>query len=195
MILLSLMGFILIFGSERASAQPSTCAGDANDDSTTNVQDVISTINEILGIAPAPGNPDCNIDENVNVQDVICDINIILGISSIPVECPSFAEDIQPIFTNSCATVGCHSGPMPSFGLNLEEGQALENIFNVPSGERMGQDLVEPGDPDNSYLFQKISGNPEFGHAGPPTNPNLFIDSPELLQLIEDWIQRGAPDN
>ncbi len=53
---------------------------DSNGDGTTNVQDVITAINEILVILPAPGNPDCNLDGFLDVSDIISITNVILGL-------------------------------------------------------------------------------------------------------------------
>jgi len=52
--------------------------GDANGDGQINILDVTVILNDILEIAPAPGNGDCNEDGNVNILDVTCVLNIIL---------------------------------------------------------------------------------------------------------------------
>ena len=80
------IGLIFVFPLRNTLAQ---APGDANDDGMINVQDVIVTINQILGIAAAPGDPDCNMDTMVNIQDVICIINIILGIAPTPTPTPT----------------------------------------------------------------------------------------------------------
>ncbi len=54
--------------------------GDANGDGLINILDVTAILNDILGIAPAPGNGDCNQDGQVNILDVTCVLNIILGV-------------------------------------------------------------------------------------------------------------------
>jgi len=44
--------------------------------------------------------------------------------------------------------------------------------------------VIKPGDPQNSLLIQVQSGSPaHFAQL-----------SPEELQLVEDWIQVGAPE-
>src|SRR5215831_9390076 len=77
--------------------------------------------------------------------------------SSVPV---SFIADIQPIFTQNCATVGCHNATTRSGGLVLDAGVAFVNIVQVPSGQVPSQNYVESGAPDSSYLFRKITGAP-----------------------------------
>ncbi len=61
--------------------------GDANDDGVTNVLDIITIVNYILGANPDPFNfeaADVNNDGVINVLDLIFDINIILETPAIP---------------------------------------------------------------------------------------------------------------
>jgi mono/diheme cytochrome c family protein len=116
----------------------------------------------------------------------------------------SFTNDILPIFTSTdfgggiigCANAGCHSGTSPARGLNLEAGQAYGNIVGVPSLGVPSMNLIEPGDPTQSYLFLKHTGAAGIsGSRMPLTNPTFFDANPDLLDLEEDWIQQGALDN
>src|SRR5262245_27929377 len=105
----------------------------------------------------------------------------------------SFAVDIQPIFTQNCAKVGCHSGTAPAQGLNLQEGVALNNIVLVSSREVPTLHRVEPGSTANSYLFRKITGAAGIsGSRMPQDNPTFFDRNPELLDLVRQWILEGA---
>jgi hypothetical protein len=110
----------------------------------------------------------------------------------------SFATDIQPIFTQNCAFAGCHAGPTPAAGLNLEAGQAYANLVGVPSRQvpNLLLNRVEPGDPVNSYLFMKHSGDPRIANSRMPlTNPLFFDQNPDLLELERLWIRQGATNN
>ena len=111
----------------------------------------------------------------------------------------SFADHIQPILTQNCATAGCHVGPTPppnSKPLNLEAGQAYANLVGVASGQMPLLNRVEPGDPDLSYLFKKHRGDADIGgNRMPLTNPSFFDDNPDLLDLEEEWIRQGALNN
>lgn len=108
----------------------------------------------------------------------------------------SFASSIQPIFTQNCAISGCHAGPNPSRGLNLEAGQAHSNLVGVASAGIPALNLVEPGDPDSSYLFKKHRGDADIvGNRMPLTNPAFFDQNPDLLELERKWIEEGALDN
>ncbi len=63
--------------------------GDANGDGNINILDVTVILNEILEIAPDPGNGDCNNDGAVNILDVTCVLNIILEITPTPTVTPT----------------------------------------------------------------------------------------------------------
>ena len=108
----------------------------------------------------------------------------------------SFATDVQPIFTQNCAFAGCHAGATPARGLNLEAGQAFDNLVGIPSGGMPAMNLVQPGDPDNSYLFKKHRGDADIvGGRMPLNDPTFFDNNPDLLDLEEDWIRQGAQNN
>ncbi|MGI9238104.1 MAG: hypothetical protein ACR2QZ_11945 [Woeseiaceae bacterium] len=98
--------------------------------------------------------------------------------------------DIQAsVFTPSCATSGCHSGSSPPQNLRLDDGFSFSNLVGVPSGEVPTLDRVEPGDPDNSYLVQKIEGTAAVGSRMPLGGAALSAD---LINDIRQWIQDGA---
>ena len=106
----------------------------------------------------------------------------------------SFTVDIQPILTQNCATVGCHNAVTPPLGLNLTAGVAFDNIVLVSSQEVPALHRIEPGDPNNSYLFRKITGAAGIsGSRMPQNNPAFFDKNPELLDLVHRWILEGAP--
>jgi hypothetical protein len=104
----------------------------------------------------------------------------------------SFALDIQPIFNANCS---CHISGM-SGGLSLAEGQSYANLVGVPSSQVPSLNRVEPGDPDNSYLYMKHSGAPGIsGGRMPLNNPTFFDANPDLLELERQWILGGALNN
>jgi hypothetical protein len=111
----------------------------------------------------------------------------------------SFATDVQPIFTQYCAKAGCHAGtapPPPEKPLNLEAGQAFGNLVGVTSGERPTLLRVAPGDPLNSYLYQKHTGAAGIGGSRMPLdNSTFFDDNPDFLELERRWIEQGALNN
>jgi hypothetical protein len=108
----------------------------------------------------------------------------------------SFCADVQPIFTANCALSGCHAGASPQLGQNLSAGNAYASIVDVPSQEVPVLDRVEPGDPDRSYLVNKIEGT-AAAVGGVETRMPLGQDPlPQSdIDLIRAWIAAGAPNN
>jgi mono/diheme cytochrome c family protein len=92
---------------------------------------------------------------------------------------PSFATDVLPIFEEYCEV--CH-GSMG--GWDATTYQAV-----MTSGNHAP--VVVPGDPDGSPLAQKLLGTQAEGAIMPPAGP--LPD--DLIQVILDWIDAGAPDN
>ncbi len=116
------------------------------------------------------------------------------GSSSVPEtvkEDPSFANDIQPIFTNNCALSGCHNSTAQQ-GLNLGQGQAYSNLVNVTSQQDSNRMRVLPGFSASSYLVIKIEGNQTIGVRMPNGRSPL---SSVQIQNIKNWIDRGAKNN
>jgi hypothetical protein len=103
---------------------------------------------------------------------------------------PSFATDIQPIFTNRCATAGCHAPPVQS-GLDLRASVAYVNIVNVPSAQNPALMRIAPGDADDSYLMRKVSDcvGCYVGFRMPLGGPPL----PDAqIRLLREWVAAGA---
>lgn len=135
---------------------------------------------------------------------------VISGDFLLPKETKAtFRGAVQPIFTARCALSGCHAGATPQEGLNLEDGQAYDNIFLVLEGSgaaaaaalvpvpplRPAHDgehyQIEPFDPSTSHLFLKIIGQEE-GDRMPLGGP--YLDETQE-NAIRDWILEGAADN
>jgi hypothetical protein len=93
------------------------------------------------------------------------------------------------VFTPTCATAGCHSGAGAQQGLRLEDGMSLANLVNVASAEVPALMRVAPGDPDNSYLVQKLEGTAAVGVQMPFGGPAL---DQALIDDIRQWISDGA---
>ncbi len=99
-------------------------------------------------------------------------------------------EAIQAsVFTPSCAVSGCHTGDSPPEGLRLDAGFSFDNLVDVPSSEVPELLRVEPGNPDDSYLVQKIEGNADVGARMPLGGPPLDQD---LIDDIREWITNDA---
>ncbi len=104
----------------------------------------------------------------------------------------SFANEVQPIFTNNCALSGCHvSGGTAPFSLasGVSHGQLVNQ--NATVGPCQGQKRVQPSDPNNSVLVKRLEGS-TCGNRMPLGGSQL---DPASIQLIRDWITQGAQDN
>jgi len=106
-------------------------------------------------------------------------------------EDPSFSRDIQPIFNLHCGLAGCHGAEPGAAGLNLSAGRAYVNLVNIPSVEVPALLRVAPGDPENSYLVIKIEGRQTVGERMPVGG----ILSDQAIQLIRNWVAKGAKNN
>lgn len=100
-----------------------------------------------------------------------------------------FNRDVQPIFDANC--VACHQTGGAHGNLNLEAGYAYRAIVSRPSSEvRLLR--VNPGKPEKSYLFHKLSGTHlRVGGSGarmPATGP---LDR-NSIDVIRRWISEGA---
>jgi hypothetical protein len=114
---------------------------------------------------------------------------------SPPPQVVSFASQLQPILTASCASSQCHDTTSPAAGLPLTAGTAYAAMVNVPAAAPCGSyKLVAPGDPDRSLLLFKLQGTgPCFsGGLMPKGAPAL---SPAQIQRFRDWIAHGALNN
>ena len=103
----------------------------------------------------------------------------------------SFQDDIVPLLERAgCSSIACHGGPFPSSGYSLATyagafGPGVQaNLFGLCN--------VVPGDPDASYLIEKIQPGPRFGQQMPSLRPPLSTDDMELLRT---WIIEGAGDD
>jgi hypothetical protein len=105
----------------------------------------------------------------------------------------SFAAAVQPIFTAKCATNGCHAGAKPQEGLNLTVGKAHAGLVGVTADQcNDGRKRVQPGQPTESYLVDKIMNvDLCFGTRMPKLSSLPQGD----VETIVNWICEGAPDN
>jgi hypothetical protein len=107
----------------------------------------------------------------------------------------SFAAQIQPVFDQSCAFIGCHAADdqfPPGAGLILDAGSSLTSLINVPSQQIPGVSRVTVVDPDASYLIRKLLGTEISGDRMPSGGSFL---SPSEIQVFLLWIEQGGQDN
>jgi hypothetical protein len=104
----------------------------------------------------------------------------------------TFTRVKNEIFTPTCAQLGCHGTIGTQENLVLTPGVAYSNIVGVSSIEMPQLARVTPGDPNNSYLYRKVTG---AGITGAQMPNGLTPLNDAQLKLIRDWIRRGAPND
>lgn len=98
------------------------------------------------------------------------------------------------VFTPTCAVAGCHDGGGATLprSMDLRAGQSHASLVNVLS-EQVAFDRVEPGDPDASYLIDKLEGNQAAGTSRMPLGGAALDQA--TIDMIRQWITDGALDN
>ncbi len=92
-----------------------------------------------------------------------------------------FTNDVLPILVSSCAITGCHDAE------SHEEGIVLSTWSSI-----MASDVVTPGDPGDSELFEKLfESDPE--ERMPPA-PYAPLTSEEIA-ILNTWVSQGALNN
>ncbi|MCG9128372.1 hypothetical protein JT359_12295 [Candidatus Poribacteria bacterium] len=176
----------------------STLLEDVNNDGIVNIQDLVLVANSLgePGDRNAEQNPDVNRDGTVNILDLV---RVANSFGATKQNDNSTYHDIQDnVFDKSCANSVCHAPPSNSAALNLTYGQSyhdlVDRIPRNPAAAAAGMKLIDPGNPDNSFLLTKLIGpeNPEFGGRMPFGGGTLHNGK---IEAIKTWIEAGAPQN
>ncbi|MBZ0231552.1 MAG: hypothetical protein K8M05_04320 [Deltaproteobacteria bacterium] len=105
-----------------------------------------------------------------------------------PTTTVSFAMHVRPLLGRSPGScTGCH-GTSAASGFNVTSYEALRRGGQVSNAQ-----IVVPGRPCESVLYQKLSPAPPFGARMPYNGPPFY--SPEDRALLRDWIAEGALNN
>jgi hypothetical protein len=111
---------------------------------------------------------------------------------SLPPLSADFDSIQANIFTPICSV--CHIGGGAPEGLRLDAANSFNLLVGVPSTEVPSLQRVKPGDPDNSYIIQKLENHAAVGaqmpDGCPSTQPCL---STSTIAFIRQWITDGAP--
>jgi hypothetical protein len=118
-----------------------------------------------------------------------------------PAEQGAFHETVRPILNSMCS--GCHSGAAPvgglSFAETLSSASIVSQLVDVPSNAGGAFARVVPGQPEQSWLYLKVSdmaksagctGNCNAQSMPPTGRVELSSDQ---LSALSAWIQSGAP--
>jgi hypothetical protein len=110
------------------------------------------------------------------------------GGTALPPLSADFASIQANIFTPICSV--CHVGGSAPEGLRLDAANSYSLLVGVPSTEVPSLMRVKPGDPDNSYIIQKLEGHAAVGAQMPLGGPFLTTST---IAFIRQWITDGAP--
>jgi hypothetical protein len=91
------------------------------------------------------------------------------------------------IFTPICSV--CHAGATAPQGLRLDAANSYNLLVGIPSSEVPSLLRVKSGDPDNSYIIQKLEGHAAVGAQMPFGGPYLPTTT---IAFIRQWISNGA---
>jgi hypothetical protein len=129
-----------------------------------------------------------------------CDEKLSTLAGPTPTLGPTFTSIQQDIFEGSdssgrAACTQCHiSGSALSAGLILTQDVAYDHLVNAPSRFKPGAIFVIPGDPESSYLVQKLEGAPGIvGLRMPRTAGPYLMDG--QMTILKRWISLGAQRN
>ena len=191
--------FLLVSGivfSAFAHNDVSTLLEDVNKDGTVNIQDLVL----VAGAFGQPGNrdalqnPDVNRDGTVNVLDLV---RVSNHFGQTEVSDNSTYHEIQDyIFDKSCANSACHAAPANAGDLNLTYGLSYQDLVGRaprnPAAAAAGMKLIDPGNPENSFLLTKLMDpTPEQGVRMPFNAGTLHSGK---IEAIRTWIAAGAPE-
>ena len=133
-----------------------------------------------------------------------CDENLADIAGPTPNLTPTLSSIEQEIFNTTdsagrAACTNCHSdagGRVPPVGMVLLPGRSYDFIVNVPARGRAGAIRVIPGDPENSYLIDKLENTQSAaGGSGSRMPKGGAALSTDEIQAIRDWITTGAQNN
>ena len=112
-------------------------------------------------------------------------------VPDVPEEDPvSYSAHLEPLVTAHC--LGCHDSEEPKAKLVLDPGEGYGQLVGRRSVQVPEMALVEPGDPDASYLWLKLLHRAPEGKGMPRTLTGSKMLRPAELELYRRWIEGGA---
>lgn len=173
-----------------------TLLEDVNKDGVVNIQDLVLVANAIgqQRDRTALHDPDVNRDGIINILDLVR-VSNRFG-ETVPDEHSTYHAIQEYIFDKSCANSACHAAPTNIAGLNLSYVNSYDEIVGQvpenPAAAAAGMKLVDPGNPENSFLLTKLISPiaQEYG-ARMPLGSGVLHDG--KIDAIRKWIAAGAP--
>ena len=125
-----------------------------------------------------------------STQSIAGDTPVLGG---VPIDQSAVLNRVQnEIFTPTCILLGCHDNLGRQSQMVLTPGRSFLEIVNVPSEEQPSLTRIQPADVSNSYLYRKVTGAGITGDRMPQSLPPL---TDAQINLIRNWIRRGAPND
>jgi hypothetical protein len=102
----------------------------------------------------------------------------------------SYAAHLEPLVIAHC--LSCHDSEEAKAKLVLDPGMGYERLVGPRSAQDTEMALVEPGDPERSYLWLKLQHATEKGKGMPRTLTGVKKLRESELELYRRWIEGGA---
>ena len=200
------MCMMLAFGNQKAR-MPATVN---NTSSTTEKDGIIHKSGPCAAAAlPQADGQTMPTEEEKQGEMYIPDSNTDEGIQPVP-DCedrPGTADPIvEPtltsletnLFSVGCAFTSCHDSESPASGLDLAADDLHDELMTHELSTPTDKPLVDPGNPEGSWLYQVTSKCKPETNVGPvghmPKNSPTLLD-PGIVAMIREWIAEGAKDN
>jgi hypothetical protein len=109
---------------------------------------------------------------------------------------PKYAADVAPLFNGCSGGDACHA---LATGFQTPESTYAYLVGNPSNGCMDGRVLAAPGDPEHSYVINKLSNHALCGGSGMPKGfgfQGVWKPRPASdVQTIYDWICTGAKND
>jgi mono/diheme cytochrome c family protein len=105
-------------------------------------------------------------------------------------EMVSYTAHLEPLVIAHC--LSCHESGEAKAKLVLDPGVGYERLVGQRSIQDPEMALVEPGDPERSYLWLKLQHVTEEGKGMPRTSTGSKKLRESELELYRRWIEGGA---
>ncbi len=113
---------------------------------------------------------------------------------------PTLSDLNAEYFSLSCVFGGCHEAASAEGGLDMEAADLRAELVNVAASDDKagprGKLRVVPGNPDASFLVQKLEGTQARDEGNiMPDGTDEPIDPNCRIKMVRKWISDGALDN
>ena len=126
-------------------------------------------------------------------------VMLLLIVGLVGCRPPTLTEIQEEVFSPSCAFSSCHGGESPEQGLDLSDGNSYASAVGQEA-QAPGYTLVEPGEPEASLLLLVL--RQDLAAEDPEDEDPLVRQMPigtsldsNKVQMVEDWIESGAPND